>query len=74
MHYIRYIYLKGGGGGGFRSTDFSIYLFNQFDWPKMTYTEYLLHRFHRVIFLFEIFFIGYTRNVYVKSWLKTLLG
>ena len=23
----------------------------------MTYTEYLLHRFHRVIFLFEIFFI-----------------
>ena len=40
----------------------------------MTYTENVLRRFHRVIFLFEIFFIGYTRNVYVKSWLKTLLA
>ena len=34
LHYIRYIYIP--EGGFFRSTDFSFYLFNQFDWPKMT--------------------------------------
>ena len=43
----------------FRSTDSSFYLLNQFDWPKMTYTEFTF-RFHGIIFLFEIFFI--TRN------------
>ena len=60
LHYIRYSIPE---GFFFRSADFSFYLFNQFDWSKMAYPEYL-----------EIFFIGHTRNVYVKSWLKTLQG
>ena len=42
MTMLIYIYIR-----FFRSTDFSFYLFNQFDWPKITCTEYLLHRFHR---------------------------
>ena len=36
LHYIRYK----PEGGFFRSIDFSFYLFNQFDWPKMTFTEF----------------------------------
>ena len=61
FHIILDIYIP--EGGFFRLTDFSFYLLNQYDWPKMTYTEYLLHRFRCVIFLFEIFFTGHTRNV-----------
>ena len=49
-------------GGFFRPTDFSLYLFNQFDWPKMAqYKIYLLHRFHCVIFIFETIFITHTK-------------